>query len=344
MVNVAKSSIQKVSEIIEGSRSIWNLGHENPDGDTIGCAVALHHAVSQMGKSVHTFFAEPVPRMYSRFPGIECIEVVQKLPDELPELIIATDNATFARFGKKLVSELNRLGVFPAYDSRHNPQLTFMLNIDHHKDNELYGDFNLIDPEVSSVGEIILEVVKRLVNPVPRVSLEAVFGALITDTGRFSYANTNRGSFRAAEELVSLGVDVSKVVTAIYYTLTENDLKLLSLILQSLVVDEELGYCFAYVDLRMLEECQVELGDSEWVMDVLKLLKEPKVCVFFKQYGERFFRVSVRSRGGFDASVLARRFGGGGHPAAAGYTFEGSLEDVINSLRNAMSDLKESMI
>ncbi len=340
MVKIPRSEFERALKLIRESEEIWNLTHENPDGDAIGSAIAFHYALKKLGKNVHTYLHEPVPRMYAGICGVECIEVVSNLPAQPPNLIIACDNATFKRFGKAYSNDLGRLGIFPAYEGRHSASGTRIINIDHHKDNEHYGDLNIVLPEVSAVAEISLQMIKELIQPVPTVCAKSLYAGLITDTGRFSYSNTNLSTIESALELVRLGVEPSEIVRDLYYTLGEEDLKLLGRVLENLRVEQELGFYYSYIDLKMLKTCGVELGDSEWVMDVLKLLKTPNVCVLFKQYEEDFIRVSVRSREGFDSAMLARKFGGGGHVSASGYTFNGELNDAITALRQAMIELR----
>jgi len=335
--------LDRIAKKLLSSHRIWNFAHENPDGDTIGCALALHLALKGLGKDIRTFFPEKLPRIYSNLPGADQVEVVTCLPNEPPELIIATDNATFARFGETFVRELNKLGIYPSYDDRHNPARATVINIDHHSTNELYGDINLIAPYFSAVGEIILEIIKRLGCGVNKEIATCLLAAIVTDTGRFSYSNTNLRTLESSAELVRAGASLFSVADSVFSALSPEELKLLGEVLTKLVVVPELGFCYSFVEWELLEKYQVELTDSEWIMDVIKMLKEPKVYVLFKELSKGIVRVSVRSKNEFDCVMLAEKFGGGGHHAAAGYTFKGSLAEAISKATSAMQEIKRSL-
>ncbi len=333
------TTIRKIARLTINSRTIWNLPHENPDGDTIGCALAIHHALKSVRRDVQTFFSEPVPRMYSFLPGADEIQVTQKLPDKLPDLIFVSDNATFERVGEPYVDELNRLGVFSVHDPRHQPGRTTLINIDHHRGNELYGDVNLIVPEAAAAGEIVFAIFRRLRLPLPSGAATCLYAAILTDTGKFSYSNTTLTTLEIAAELVRRGVVPHTVVESIYNTQTSGQLKLLGRALEALIINEDIGYYYSYVTPEMLAEFNCDLSDSEYIIDTLKTLEEPKICFLFKVVDDGLVKVSVRSRNDFDSTKVAEVFGGGGHYAASGFRFRGTLDEVIAAVEKAMQEL-----
>ncbi len=334
-------TIRKIARLTINSKKIWNLPHENPDGDTIGCALAIHHALKSVRREVQTFFSEPVPRMYSFLPGADEIQVTQKLPDELPDLIFVSDNATFERLGKPYVNELNRLGVYSVHDPRHENGKTTLINIDHHQGNELYADINLVVPEAAAAGEIVYAIFRRLKVPFPSGAATCLYAAILTDTGKFSYSNTTLRTLEIAAELVRRGVIPHEVVEAVYNNQTTGQLRLLGRALAVMTINEELGYCYSYVTPEMLKEFNCDLSDTEYIIDTLKTLEEPKVCFLFKVVDGGLVKASVRSRNDFDSTGIAEMFGGGGHFAAAGFRFRGTLDEVIAAVEEAMRKLRQ---
>jgi phosphoesterase RecJ-like protein len=332
--------IRDIARLTINAKTVWNLPHENPDGDTIGCALAIHHALKSLRRRVRTFFSEPVPKIYTFLPGAGEIEETLKLPDELPDLIFVSDNATFERLGAPYRSELARLGVYSMKDARHQHSRTKLINIDHHPSNELYGDINLVIPEAAATGEIVYAIFRQLKLPLPLDAAKCLYAAILTDTGKFSYSNTTLNTMEVATELVRAGVVPNDVVEAIYYTQSIGQLRMLGQVLQSLKVNEELVYCYSFVTQDMLAHFNGDISETEFIVDTLKTLDQPLLCFFFKVVDEGLVKASVRSRGDFDSAAVAARFGGGGHFAAAGFRFKGTLDEAIAALENVMRDVR----
>jgi phosphoesterase RecJ-like protein len=333
--------IRNIARLTINAKTVWNLPHENPDGDTIGCALAIHHALKSVRRRVRTFFSEPVPKMYTFLPGANEIEVTPKLPDELPDLIFVSDNATYERMGSIYMSELARLGVYSRKDPRHQAAgRTKLINIDHHPSNELYGDVNLIIPKAAATGEIIYAIFRQLRLPLPVDAAKCLYAAILTDTGKFSYSNTTLNTMEVATDLVRSGVIPNEVVEAIYYTQSIGQLRMLGHVLQSLQINETLGYCYSFVTQEMLANFNGDISETEFIVDTLKTLDQPLLCFFFKEVDSSLVKASVRSRGDFDAAAVAERFGGGGHFAAAGFRYQGTLKEAIAALEDVMRDVR----
>lgn len=332
--------IRDIARLTINANSVWNLHHENPDGDTVGCALAIHHALKSLRRDVRTLFSEPMPRTYAFLPGADEVEYVEKLPDVLPDLIFVSDNATFDRLGGNFASELNRLGIYPVDDPRHLPQRTKLINIDHHMSNGNYGDLNLVIPEAAATGEIVYAIFKQLRLPLPVEAATCLYAALVTDTGKFSYSNTTLNTLSIAADLVRIGVKPNEVVEAIYNTLTLGQLRLLGQVLKVMRINEELEYCYSYVDQPMLKEFNGDISDTEFIIDTLKMLGKPTLCFFFKEIKQGLVKGSIRSRGDFDSSAVAARFGGGGHLGAAGFRIEGTMVDALSAVENAMREVR----
>ncbi len=333
--------IRKIARQTISAQTVWNFPHENPDGDSIGCALAIHLALKSVRREVRTFFSEPVPHTYTFLPGTEEIEFTERLPDELPDLIFVSDNATYDRLGSVFVAELERLGVYSAKDKRHQNGRSILINIDHHPANELYGDLNLVIPDAAAVGEIIYAIFRRLRLPLPPEAATCLYAAILTDTGKFTYSNVTLRTLEIAAQLVQAGAVPHLIADHIYHTQSPGQLRLLGRVLDTLAINDDLGYYYSYVTPQMIEEFNCDPADSEYIVDTLKTLEKPDVCLLFKVVGEGLVKISVRSRGGFDSSKLAEMFGGGGHFAASGFRFRGTLEEAISAVELAMKELRE---
>ncbi|MEX0851352.1 MAG: DHH family phosphoesterase, partial [Gaiellaceae bacterium] len=175
--------------------------HENPDGDALGSLLATHLALRQLGKESAMFVAgqAPLPGEYTFLP---LDDVQRELPaDHAQRVLVAVDCAKEERLGP---------------DSSLLEQSPFTIDIDHHHDNTRFGDVNLIVADASSTGEILADVFRELAVEITPEIAEPLYVALVTDTGRFQYANTSSKALRLAADLIDAGADWHKVFQTVY--------------------------------------------------------------------------------------------------------------------------------
>jgi phosphoesterase RecJ-like protein len=328
---------EQIGRLVDDARSLWVFCHENPDGDTLGCCLAVYGALVDGGKQVQVFTPDPIPRMYQFMPNARQFQYVERLPDELPDVVLICDNAAYDRLGH-LSDELTRLKLGPGDPDR--PAGTVTVNIDHHIGNGGYCDVNLVDPSCGSCGELFYYFFRQLEIPISRDMAINLYAAILTDTGRFSYGNTNSGTFAIASELIRIGVDPFDVVNRVYNTRTPEQIKLMGQVLGTLSEVPALGYFHCHVTQDMLSDTSTVMTDTEGVMDLMKTVGDYEVCFFFKEQEDGLTRVSVRSNGKFNVNTLARRFGGGGHPAASGFTLETGIGDAPWIVEQAMREMR----
>jgi len=332
------AAIRAVASLLKAADTVWNLTHENPDGDAVGSSLALHRALRRMGRNVRTFFPEPLPQVYRWLPGAAQAEYTQAVPRELPQVILVNDTAGFSRLGRDYAAQLGELGVNDSRERPHANRGTTLVNIDHHVSNEKFGDLNVVIPEAAATGEIVFALLRQLGAEIPVDIATNLYVAILTDTGRFCYPNTSSRTLAVAAELVQVGVRPSEVAEAIYSQHSPGELRLLGKVLAQIVVEEELGYYYSFISQRMLAECGCALADTEGVIDTLRTLASPPVCFLFKEHEDGVIKVSIRAQDDFDANVFASAFGGGGHPGAAGFSIEGTLDDAIALVERAMRE------
>lgn len=316
--------VEEVLDVMNGSENIWVFMHENPDGDAYGSSLALTLALKGAGKEARVFQSESVPRMYVKMPEIHILECPDELPDDLPDTIIVLDNGAFERIGEPYHSELVEMGVVPGSEDE-RPRI---INIDHHVSNTHFGDINLVCTDCAATGIIVHDIIKKLDCDYSPVIAENVYIAVITDTGRFAFSNTNRRALDVAGELVDLGVKPSKVVENIYYTRKASQMRLFARILSTLTEMPEAGVIYAWMTLDMLEETGTVSSDSEGAVDLMRTISDFSVSVFLKET-DSGTKVSLRSKGSFNAAEFAVEFGGGGHPGAAGFKIDCGIEEAV---------------
>jgi bifunctional oligoribonuclease and PAP phosphatase NrnA len=247
---------------------------------------------------------------------------------------MVSDTGSFRRLGRDYSQQLSDRGVGPLAETK-NTKCT-LINIDHHIGNERYGDINLVDPSCAACGELYYHLLRQLRLPFTVDVAINIYASIMTDTGRFSYANTNRETFRIASDLIALGVDPYEVVDRVYNTRTPDQIRLMAAILQTMTVVDEPYYFYCYVSQAMLQATNTEMSDTEGVVDLLKTVADFDVCFLLKEEKDGAIKVSARSNDRFDVNALARRFGGGGHPAAAGFRLSNKLPEAAGELQQAL--------
>lgn len=327
--------IGEISKRVHGAHSFWLLGHENPDGDSLGCSLATFAALRAVGKEVQVFAYEPVARMYQFLPHTDKIIYSDTLPEVLPDIIFVSDNGSFHRLGKEYAQQLSERGIGPHANPRSNSCI--LINVDHHVGNEMYGDINLVDPSCAACGELYYHLLRQLKLPFTVDVARNIYIAILTDTGRFSYANTNRETFRIASELIAIGVDPFEVVDRVYNTRTPEQLKLMAKILDTMTISPDRHYFYCIVTQEMLRSTGTVMSDTEGVVDTLKTVADFDVCFLLKEDVSGKVKVSARSNTDFDCFGLAKRFGGGGHPAASGFTLHCTVQEAPAQLAAALA-------
>src|SRR4026207_1220450 len=212
-----------VADAIRSHDRFLLVTHENPDGDALGSILGLKLALHQLGKDsvMYLYGDAPLPSEYSFMP---LGDLQRRLPDDWRErVLIAVDCANETRIGP---------------DPEPLPGAPLVLDIDHHHDNTRFGDLNLIVPNASSTGEVLRDVFAELgVELTPEIA-EALYIALVTDTGRFQYSNTTPKALRLAAEWVEAGADVHRVFQGVYESVEFAKLKLLARALERAQVFE----------------------------------------------------------------------------------------------------------
>lgn len=295
--------------------------HEAPDGDALGSMLATGLALRQLGKDAVMFLAgpAPLPREY-RFLELSQRGLLRERPVDFAErVLVAVDCASADRVGAEpgLVEEA-----------------PFTVNIDHHHDNPRFGDVNLIVEDASSTGEVLADVFRELgVELTPEIA-EALYIALVTDTGRFQYANTTPKALRLAADLVDAGADVHRVFQGVYENVQFAKLKLLARALDRAQVLEGGEIVVSHLLRDDFEAVGAAEPYSEGIIDFLRSAEGALVSALIREPprdGAPARKVSLRSSvDEVDVSAIARKAGGGGHREAAGFSTDLSVDEITD--------------
>jgi len=313
------SDLQAVADALRSHDRFLLVTHENPDGDALGSLLATKLALDSLGKDseMYLYGDAPLPREYGFMP-LEGIR--RELPDDAAErVLVALDCANESRMG-------------PVPQLLEEASLT--LDIDHHHDNSRFGDHNLVVGDASSTGEVLRDVFAELdVVLTPEIA-EALYIAVVTDTGRFQYTNTTPKALRLAAELVEAGADVHRVFQGVYESVEFAKLKLLARALDRAQVYEGGRLVVSHLLRSDFTELNAAEAYSEGIIDYLRAVEGAEMAALIREPPRRggpTRRVSLRaSNDELDVSAIARKSNGGGHRQAAGFSSDSSVEEITD--------------
>jgi phosphoesterase RecJ-like protein len=316
------SDLQAIAAALREHDRFLVVTHENPDGDALGSLLATTVALRQLGKDVLMFLSggAPLPREYA---FMQLDGLLRELPDDTEDrVLVAVDCA-----------KADRIGADPAPLER----AKLVLDIDHHHDNTRFGAVNLIVADASSTGEVLRDVFRELgVELTPELA-EPLYIALVTDTGRFQYANTTPKALRLAAELVDAGADVHAVFQQVYESVEFAKLKLLARALERARVLEGGRIVVSYLVRTDFAEVGAAEAYSEGIIDYLRAVEGSELAALIREPPRDdgpLRRVSLRaSIDELDVSAIARTFGGGGHRQAAGFQSDATVDEITELIR-----------
>jgi phosphoesterase RecJ-like protein len=321
-MTVATEHDQVLQELRQADKLLLTT-HENPDGDALGSLLAMHRMLEQLGKDSLMFMSPdefPLPWEYR---GFSFDGLVGAPPADVSErTIVFLDCGNIDRMPVDFLHE----------DGLH------ILNIDHHHDNTRFGTVNLVCPSASCTAEIVWRLSKELDVEITPGIADALYVGLVTDTGRFMYENTSADAHRMAAELIEAGVQPHPVYRRLWEDLPFRRLQLLQRALASVERHDEGAITIAHLVKRDYEETGALETDSEGVVDHMRAVEGTRVAVLVRELlsedREGMRKVSLRATdGSVDVSKVAREFGGGGHPQAAGFSTPVPYAELVARLR-----------
>ncbi len=313
-------AIKAVAEAIKKYNHYLITSHIDVEGDAIGSELAVLSLIKQLGKEGIIVNSEEVPDRYKFLPEWDKIVIGDdKKMLKGHENIIVVDCPTIERSGRiGPIVERSKIKII----------------IDHHVSNELYGDFNWVDPDASSCGEMIFRLYRDMGLNINEDIAVMLYVAILTDTGSFRYECTTPETHRIASELIKLGVHPPKIAEKIYETKSMGDIELLSKALSTIAVSDDGKIAYLYVTKQMLEDTKMVPERTDGFINFARSIAGSEISIFFRQDVEDEGKVHVgfRSKGRANVNVLASKFGGGGHPKASGCLLIGDMPKIMNQV------------
>ena len=318
-------------KLIAASKRILVSGHLSPDGDSLGSMIALTRLLRNAGYEAFATADLNALGKPGFLEGVEDLIPVRKLKRQRKfDLFIAVDCASFERMPPEVRPVAEKLS---------------KICIDHHVTNDgSFADVSIVDPEASSTGELVWQVAKWNEWKLDRAISEALWVAIVTDSGRFAYDSTKPGTMRAAGDLLKHGVRTALINDILYGTFPKKAIELKRIAWRSLHVWKNRKVAEVTLTRDDFREVRGTKADAEDVIEIPRSVAKNEIALFFYQIPDRTkeTRCSIRTRGDWDATVLAAKFGGGGHVKAAGCTIKASMGSAKRQMRAAVRELLKS--
>lgn len=318
----------EVAERLRNEKRVVAVVHEAPDGDALGCLSAFVLVCEALGVPCDSYVPgeSDFPDEYTFLPRIG--EAKRGSAPDVGEgtTLYFLDCASMLRGGSDGL-----------------PVGATRVNIDHHPDNPLYGDLNLVDCCAASTTAILHEVFKAGGYPVDAQVATSLYVGLVTDTGKFQFSNTTPQAHRVAAELQELGCDVNAVNREVYETVPLPKVLLLERMLSRLAFRLGGAVATSWLEDGDFAEIGAHEGHGEGLIDTLRSIAGVRVAVLARQRksesGGAETKISLRSTDGtLDVAALAHERGGGGHVLAAGFTTEGSADVVLDWIEKRVAE------
>jgi len=320
------NSLQFLEENLKSANSVLIITHINPDGDALGSILSMKSAIQkQYGIKADAVYVGKYPDIYTFLPNKEQLITVENFnSDKVYDVAIALDVAS-----KERMAQLEK-----TYDNA-----KYTVNIDHHKTNNNYGDFSMVNGDASSTGEVLFGLYESLKIDIDKNMAIALYTSILTDTGCFKFKNTTKKSLSIASKLMEKGVDPSYVAQEIY----ENKPKQMVLLNSYAVANAKFlnnnKIAYACVTYKDLEKFDAEMDHTEGIVEVLRQINTVQVAMLFKETKGEATKVSFRSKN-IDVAAISRKFDGGGHTNAAGCTVNRpmniAVEKILDEVRNVI--------
>jgi bifunctional oligoribonuclease and PAP phosphatase NrnA len=312
------ASAAAVAAAIRGRDTFILTSHARPDGDAIGSSLALAFALDRLNKRARVVLRDPVPGPYAGFPGIDRIERVERVTGPADALVTLECND----LSRPEIAGLDQY---------------FVINVDHHQGNTMYGAVNWFDESAAACGEMVADVVDALgVAWTPDISAH-LYLAVATDTGGLRYGPVSARTFEVCRRIAAAGVDTSVLSRQIFDSFSVGRVRLTGALLNAMELHHRNQLAVLSLDDDLLRRVEATADDTEGLVNLPLAAREILAVALIKRQPDNGFRVSLRSKGAVDVRAVAALWRGGGHRNAAGCSVTGEYAAVRDSIVEALS-------
>ena len=305
-----------LDDIIKNSKKILLLSHVNPDGDTLGSMCAMYSMIYKQFKIKSDMYAvSNIPFNYKFLPNIDKVQRYID-PSIVYDLVITLDVAALDRTREAV-------GLFE------KAKLT--LNIDHHKTNPKFGDYQIIQPEASSCGEVLANLFNSMNWEIDKDTADCLYVAIMTDTGNFRFENTSSETFATVAKLVKAGASPNYLYKQCYETKTKNFVMFQNYCVNKATFLDDNKITYTEVYKKDLEKFSAGDDYTDGIAETLRAIVTTEISFVVKEVDSKTTKVSMRSKT-IDSAKICEKFNGGGHTFAAGCTIKSNIKTATKKL------------
>ncbi|MDR1890742.1 MAG: DHH family phosphoesterase [Puniceicoccales bacterium] len=296
------------------------VGHVRPDGDCVGSQLAIFNIL--MARNIKCNIIKNGNYGSILSPFVDGYAVVSDTQFDPTLPLICVDCSDFKRVG---------VNIREKYDKPY-------LNIDHHISNDKFADHNIVDASASSAAQVIAEALIRENIDFDKKTAEMLYLGIMTDSNRFAYDTTTLDTIKVVATLVAKGIRVSKIFQKVYERDTLQKYALLERFLRNVTVFENGRCCMSFITEKDFMETGAELLDTEGFVNYTRQIRDVEVGAFL-EFHDNYVKCSLRSKdAAWRMDLLAKEFGGGGHPAAAGFIIEHKDPAFYSKFRSTLAE------
>lgn len=312
-----------LSKIVEDNSSCLIIPHKSPDGDCLGTSLSLANFFLKNNCETHVLIDEAIPTSF------QYLNIPLRLTsEEFIDRNLTVDYAIIID-----TSDIERVGT----TSEVLEKCLTKVVIDHHKTNDYFGDFNIVEM-TSSVGELVYQLYSEINYSVDEIDAIGLYTSMVTDTGNFRYSNTSSTTLRTVAKLFETGFDFEKINRNIYGNQELRKVKLKSETLTNMELFNDDKIVILEVSQDLLKKTGCEMFHSDGIVEAGRDISGVEVSVLLKEISPNLVKVSMRSKEYLDVSDVSLLFSGGGHSRAAGCTINKSLSDSKQTILAALSE------
>ena len=306
--NLTKSW-DELTYLINNSNSILLSTHFNPDGDGLGSEIGFYYHLKNLGKECRIVNISQMPEIYN---CIDPDEIIETYSDEHNEWLNKVDVTILFDIGDyKRINE-----IYPQVKE------SKIVLFDHHPLQE-ENPYSVIVLDLGSpaTGYMVwkyLQYISADGFQLDIKSANALYAALITDTGSFRYGSTHADAHIMAAHLLESGVKPYDIHRAIYEQRKLSQVRLMSYVIQALQFSEDGKLAWYIIDADMIEKSDAKLGDIDGFTEFVRTIQGVEVAFMIQEVSPHSHRINFRSSGNYIINDVAKVFGGGGHIYAAG--------------------------
>lgn len=306
-MNCIEFNAKQSAEYLKNNDNFLILTHQSPDGDTLGSGYGLCRALRKLGKKANVVCPDEISNKFAY--------LILENEDFIPETFVAVDLADTKLLGKLASVYADKID----------------LCIDHHYSNVKYAK-RLYLGDNAAACECVFEVIEELGVKFDKDIANAIYTGIATDTGCFKFSNTSPNTHRVAAKMMEFGADYATINKVMFDTKTKGRLELERQVLENIKYYFG-GKCAAIVVTKeMLEKTGVDPFELDSITAIPRTIEGVVAGITVKEKDDGVFKVSLRTYEPLDAAKICKKYGGGGHLAAAGCSFNCSPEEILQKL------------